>query len=62
MSGNIHISYEAHLRAIRSAIAALALAVLSASLIIRGDEFGFWFGIITLLLVVYSFVPTAANG
>lgn len=50
-----------HLRAIRTAIAALALAVLSAPFIMVNDSTGFYLSILTIVLVVYSFAPTLMN-
>ena len=49
-------SYEVYLLAIRSAIAALALAVIAASLIISDIYLGFFFMIFTLIVLVYSFI------
>lgn len=57
-----HTPYSPHFRAIRSVVAALVFAILAVPTILRGENFGVWFGIIAILLVVYSFVPTAANG
>lgn len=53
--------YSPHFRAIRSVVAALVFAVLSVPTVLRGENFGFWFGIIAILLVVYSFVPITVN-
>lgn len=50
--------YGPHLRAIRSAVAALAVAVLAAPLLMANDHYGFALFLITLVLVLYSFVPT----
>ena len=46
-----------HLRAIRTAIIGLALAVLTTGLVIVGDPLGFQFLIVTILICLYSFVP-----
>lgn len=51
--------YEDHFRAIRTSIAALALAVLSAPLIINNDHLGFYLFILTLIIIFYSFIPTS---
>jgi hypothetical protein len=54
--------YDSHLRAIRTAIAGLALAVLAGSEIIAfGDSFGELLLILTILVIAYSFVPTLYN-
>lgn len=47
----------AHLRAIRTAIVGLALAVITVGLIIEGDSLGFPFFLITILVCSYAFVP-----
>lgn len=51
-------SNKAHLRAIRSTIAALALAVLAAALILHDEPLAFPFLIATIVVLIYSFVPT----
>ena len=50
--------YDAHLRSIRSALAALALAVLAAPLLMADEHYGFALFLIVIVLVLYSFVPT----
>ncbi len=50
-------SLEAHLRSLRSVIAALVFAVVAAPHLDAG--FAVAFLVIAVLLVVYSFVPTA---
>ncbi len=49
--------YYVHLRSIRSSIAALALAILSVPLIMR-NEFGFPILLLTLSIVLFSFLQT----
>ncbi len=51
-------SRNAHLRAIRTAIASLALAIITAGLVINNDPEAFSLFLITILVLVYSFVPT----
>lgn len=51
-------SRNAHLRAIRTAIASLALAIITAGLVINNDSEAFSLFLITILVLVYSFVPT----
>ena len=46
----------AHLRAIRTAIVGLALAVITAGLIIQGEPLELHFLILTILVCAYSFV------
>lgn len=48
---------HSHMRSIRTAIAAVALATLTNAVPIRG-EFGFPLLVTTIILVIYSFVPT----
>lgn len=47
----------AHLRAIRTAIVGLALAVITAGLVIQGDPLDFPLFVITILVCLYSFIP-----
>jgi hypothetical protein len=47
----------AHLRAIRTAIIGLALAVITTGLVIQGEPLDFPFLILTILVCLYSFVP-----
>ena len=47
----------AHLRAIRTAIVGLALAVITTGLIIQGDSLEFPFLVITIFVCFYAFVP-----
>lgn len=49
------------LRAIRTAIVALALAVLSAPFVMINNSAGFYLSLLTISLVIYSFVPTMIN-
>lgn len=49
--------FIAHLRAIRTAIVGLALAVITVGLIIEGDPLDFPFFTITILVCLYAFVP-----
>ncbi|MFC6906235.1 hypothetical protein [Halalkalicoccus tibetensis] len=52
--------YSPHLRAIRSAIAALALAVLAVPLLSQGGgELGLWFVAGALLLLAHAFAVPA---
>lgn len=48
--------FWAHLRSIQSAIAALALAALALPFLLEGDELGLVLGILSLVLLGYSFV------
>lgn len=50
---------SAHLRAIRSAIVGLALAVLAAAYIISStpSDTDFYLFLLSLVMIVYSFVP-----
>lgn len=47
----------AHLRAIRTAIVGLALAVITTGLIIQGDPLEFPLLVITIFVCFYAFVP-----
>ena len=58
MGKNSEAPYGAHLRAIRSAIAALAIAVIAVPLIMADEHHGFVLFLVTLILVLYSFIPT----
>lgn len=58
MGENSNPTNKAHLRAIRSTIAALALAVLAAALILHDEPLAFPFLIATVVVLIYSFVPT----
>lgn len=49
---------NAHLRAIRSTIAAVALAILTAALILHDEGLAFPFLIVTIGVLIYSFIPT----
>lgn len=61
MEGSNNPSNGPHLRAIRSAIVALALAVLAAPLLHVNSIMGFQLGFIALIAIVFSFVPTISN-
>lgn len=61
MSSDNAAAYGPHLRAIRTTMAALALAVLAAPLLMADDHYGFALFLITIVLVGYSFVPTLLN-
>lgn len=58
MSERIEGSYGPDLRAIRSAIVALTLAVLAAGFIIADDHIGFALFGLSGIVALYSFVPT----
>ena len=58
MDGSQRLSYEAHLRAIRSAIVALALAVVAAPFLLEQETLGLLLLVGTLVAIAYSFVPT----
>ena len=51
----------AHLRAIHSAIVGLALAVITAGLIIQGDPLEFPLLIVTIFVCLFSFVFPLVN-
>ncbi len=53
-------SLQAHLRAIRTAVAGVALAILVAGANDIGS-LGFWLLVVTVLVIAYSFVPTVLN-
>lgn len=53
-------SLRAHLRAIRTAVAGIGLAILTAALTEEGS-LGFHLFIATVLVIAYSFVPTALD-
>lgn len=54
--------YESHLRAIRTAIAGLAIAVLASGWMIAiENSFGIVLWIFGLIVVGYSFVPTLVD-
>lgn len=48
--------FWAHLRSIRSAIAALVLAALALPFLLEGEELGLILGISSLVVLAYSFV------
>ncbi len=53
--------YDAHFRAIRTAIVALVLAVLALPLLLANHDLGFPLVLFALVAVVYSFVPTLSS-
>lgn len=62
MEGNKATDYDSHLRAIRTAIAGLAIAVLASGWMIAiGNSLGILLWIFDLIVVVYSFVPTLVD-
>ncbi len=58
MERSTEAPYGAHLRSIRSAISALAVAVLAQPLLMADEYYGFFLFLVTLVLIVHSFVPT----
>lgn len=57
MSDEQYLMVAAHLRAVRTAIVALAFAVLTAAFIVERSHLDFPFLIATILVCLYSFVP-----
>lgn len=51
--------YDAHIRALRTAIAGLAVSVLAAGVIIGSENSsGFMLEVFAIILILLSFVPT----
>ncbi|RZH66411.1 hypothetical protein [Natrinema altunense] len=62
MDDDQYLMLTAHLRAIRSAIVALAFAVLAVATIISGDKsWTAYLLFISIAVCVYSFIQTADN-
>jgi len=51
----------AHLRSIRSALVAVAIAVLATGLIISEDPLAFPFLLVSITVCLYAFVPPLIN-
>jgi hypothetical protein len=59
MIKNKTTDYSSHLRAIRTAISALAAAVLAGSIVVGSDyTAGFIWAVFAIVLILLSFVPT----
>ncbi len=57
MNDDQYSMLTAHLRAIRTALVGVALAVVTTGLGIEGDPLAFHFSVLTLLVCLYAFVP-----
>lgn len=49
---------QSHLRAIRTSVVGVGLAIVTAALISADEPMGFGLFIVTVIVLAYSFVPT----